>query len=169
MTLQMENRRLKKEAMERDDKLKQTLARMARAEEAAKRAALASAGNRSPGASLKGSSASARLFAAEQRVTELEEEARELTRKLQREHERGVHFKNMCKEYKVKLDEALKAARRLGKPLVVDEFGLARDGGGRAADDGTSARDAFYAGMCEHLAALGAPVYIPTSGARSPD
>ena len=53
LTLQMENRRLKKEAMERDDKLKQTLARMARAEEAAKRAALASAGNRSPGASLK--------------------------------------------------------------------------------------------------------------------
>ena len=32
LTLQMENRRLKKEAMERDDKLKQTLARMARAE-----------------------------------------------------------------------------------------------------------------------------------------
>jgi len=117
LTLQMENRRLKKEAMERDDKLKQTLARMARAEEAAKRAALASAGNRSPGASLKGSSASARLFAAEQRVTELEEEARELTRKLQREHERGVHFKNMCKEYKVKLDEALKAAR--AKPSSV--------------------------------------------------
>jgi hypothetical protein len=38
----MENRRLKKEAVGQDDKFKQTAARLARAEEAAKRAALAS-------------------------------------------------------------------------------------------------------------------------------
>lgn len=110
LTLQMEYRRLKKEAVERDDKLKQTLARLARAEEAAKRATLASSSTRA-GGRIQGTPTTARLFAAEQRATELEEEARELTRKLQREHERGLHFKNLCKEYKVKLDDALKSAR----------------------------------------------------------
>ena len=109
LTLQMENRTLKTEAVERDRKLKQTLARLARAEEAAKRASLA------PGSArpTKGDSNSSRLFAAEQRVSELEDETRELTRKLQKESERGAHFKNMCKEYKVKLDGALKAARMI--------------------------------------------------------
>ena len=111
LSLQMENRQLKKEAVERDKKFKQTLARLARAEEAAKRATLASASSRSPGGPVKGAPTAARLFAAEQRASELEEECRELTRKLQREHERSVHFKNMCKEYKVKLEEAMKAAR----------------------------------------------------------
>jgi Ca2+-binding EF-hand superfamily protein len=113
LTLQMENRRLKQEAVERDGKFKQTLARLARAEEAAKRATLASSSNRGAagGGRIQGTPTTARLFAAEQRATELEEEARELTRKLQREHERGLHFKNLCKEYKVKLDEALKSAR----------------------------------------------------------
>ena len=109
LTLQMENRTLKMESVERDRKLKQSLARLARAEEAAKRASLA------PGMArpTKGDSNSSRLFAAEQRVSELEDETRELTRKLQKENERGAHFKNMCKEYKVKLDEALKAARMM--------------------------------------------------------
>ena len=110
-TRQMENRRLKKEAVEKDDKCKQTLARLARAEEAAKRAALASSSTHASGARIQGTPTTARLFAAEQRLSELEEEARELTRRLQREHERGLHFKNLCKEYKVKLDEAQKAAR----------------------------------------------------------
>ena len=41
LTLQMENRTLKMESVERDRKLKQSLARLARAEEAAKRASLA--------------------------------------------------------------------------------------------------------------------------------
>ena len=107
----MENRTLKMESVERDRKLKQSLARLARAEEAAKRASLA------PGMArpTKGDSNSSRLFAAEQRVSELEDETRELTRKLQKENERGAHFKNMCKEYKVKLDEALQG-RALMKP-----------------------------------------------------
>ena len=122
MTLQMENRRLKKEAMERDDKLKQTLARMARAEEAAKRAALASAGNRSPGASLKGSSASARLFAAEQRVTELEEEARELTRKLHRDAKERVWNERMEAKVRKYVDRAFAGA-------FVYERGKERAGG----------------------------------------
>ena len=89
LSLQMENRQLKKEAVERDKKFKQTLARLARAEEAAKRATLASASSHSPGGPVKGAPTAARLFAAEQRASELEEECRELTRKLQREHERS--------------------------------------------------------------------------------
>jgi len=117
LSLQMENRRLKKEAVERDDKFKQTLARLARAEEAAKRASLASSSTRALGGRIQGTPTTARLFAAEQRATELEEEARELTRKLQREHERGLHFKNLCKEYKVRLDDSLKAARARQPPV----------------------------------------------------
>ena len=74
LSLQMENRQLKKEAVERDKKFKQTLARLARAEEAAKRATLASASSRSPGGPVKGAPTAARLFAAEQRASELEEE-----------------------------------------------------------------------------------------------
>ena len=104
LTLQMENRTLKMEAVERDIKLKQSLARLARAEEAAKRAS-------SLRAPLKGDTNTTRLYAAEQRAAELEDEARELARKLQKEEERGLHYKNMCKEYKVKLDAALKSAR----------------------------------------------------------
>tara|TARA_B110000977_G_scaffold136810_1_gene173758 strand:- start:23770 stop:29397 length:5628 start_codon:yes stop_codon:yes gene_type:complete len=104
----MENRTLKMEAVERDRKLKQSLARLARAEETAKRASMGSASARAP---LKGDSNASRLFAAEQRAAELEEEARELTRKLQKEMEKGLHYKNMNKELKVKLDEALKSAR----------------------------------------------------------
>ena len=111
LALDMENRRLKREAVERDNKYKQTVARLARAEEAAKRATLAGSKTRGAGERIQGTPTTARLFAAEQRAAELEAEARELTRKLQREHERGLHFKNLCKEYKVKLDEALKTAR----------------------------------------------------------
>ena len=112
LNLQNENRRLKKELDARETKHKQTLARLARAEEAAKRATLAASSKLGGSAADKmAAPTAARLFAAEQRAAELEEESRELTRKLQKEHEKTAHFKNLCKEYKAKLDDALKMAR----------------------------------------------------------
>jgi Ca2+-binding EF-hand superfamily protein/DNA repair exonuclease SbcCD ATPase subunit len=123
LNLQNENRRLKKELDARENKHKQTLARLARAEEAAKRATLASSSKLGGSAGGKMTApTAARLFAAEQRAAELEEESRELTRKLQKEHEKTVHFKNLCKEYKVKLDDALKMARGIkpGKKTAAD-------------------------------------------------
>lgn len=117
LALEQENRRLKKEAVERDVKFKQTVARLARAEEAAKRATIALSSKRATGGGTPGGPTSSRLFSAEQKVAELEEEARDLTRKLTREHERGLHFKNLCKEYKAKLDDALRAARARPPPV----------------------------------------------------
>ena len=54
------------------------------------------------------------------------------------------------------VEAAHAAARSLNKPLVVDEFGLARDGGSLdPAASNTSRRDAFFGAMCEHLVSLG--------------
>lgn len=54
------------------------------------------------------------------------------------------------------VDSAHAAARSLRKPMVVDEFGLARDGGSLdPAASGTTRRDAFFGAMCEHLSGLG--------------
>ena len=66
-------------------------------EEAAKRATLAASSKLGGSAADKmAAPTAARLFAAEQRAAELEEESRELTRKLQKEHEKTAHFKNLC-------------------------------------------------------------------------
>lgn len=42
-------------------------------------------------------------------------------------------------------------ARRLGKPLVLEEFGLTRDGGAVDAASPTTERDAFFASICDTL------------------
>ena len=39
----------------------------------------------------------------------------------------------------------------MNKPLVVEEFGVARDGGGHDASSPTTSRDAFYARLCRLL------------------
>jgi len=52
--------------------------------------------------------------------------------------------------------EAVEAADAMGKPLVVEEFGLARDYGQLGAGATTHKRDEYYRRMCEHLAAVGA-------------
>ena len=50
------------------------------------------------------------------------------------------------------IDAAVAVAASLAKPLVVEEFGLARDNG-RSTGGSTSQRDAFYTKMCSYLAA----------------
>ena len=50
------------------------------------------------------------------------------------------------------IDAAVAVAASLTKPLVVEEFGLARDNG-RSTGGSTSQRDAFYTKMCSYLAA----------------
>eukprot|EP00854_Cymbomonas_tetramitiformis_P001473 gene1473-2099_t len=99
LDVEAENRRLKKQILEQDDKFKQLHARLARTEEAAKRAILNDAGGAgAPNRATRGGGGhTARLFAAEQRVQELEEQVRIQTRKLQAEHEKTLHFKNLAK------------------------------------------------------------------------
>ena len=53
---------------------------------------------------------------------------------------------------------ALRHATAIGKPLVVDGFGLARDGGSLDPAAATAHRDVYYGAMCEGLAALGPAV-----------
>ena len=52
------------------------------------------------------------------------------------------------------VDRHVELARRLGKPLVLEEFGLPRDGGAVDAYSPTTSRDAFFAFLsdmhCEH-------------------
>ena len=142
LNLQNENRRLKKELDARETKHKQTLARLARAEEAAKRATLAASSKLGGSAADKmAAPTAARLFAAEQRAAELEEESRELTRKLQKEHEKTAHFKNLCKEYKAKLDDALKMARGI-KPAKKTAADIGSVSVPRLPDMDTSSRRA---------------------------
>jgi mannan endo-1,4-beta-mannosidase len=50
------------------------------------------------------------------------------------------------------VDVAARAAGALGKPLVVEEFGLAREGASIDASSSTASRDYFYRWMCEHVA-----------------
>ena len=49
---------------------------------------------------------------------------------------------------------SLQSVAALGKPMVVEEFGLARDGGSYAAGGSTHQRDAFLGRMCTLLSAL---------------
>jgi hypothetical protein len=50
------------------------------------------------------------------------------------------------------IDAAARAAVALGKPLVVEEFGLAREGASMDASSPTGSRDVFYRWMCAHVA-----------------
>ena len=47
---------------------------------------------------------------------------------------------------------AVEVAHKKGKPLVIEEFGLARDGGDLSAGAATTERDDFVRRMCEHAA-----------------
>ena len=53
----------------------------------------------------------ARLFQAEQRVQELEEQIRTMTRRLQAEQEKTNHFKGLARELKLRLGDHLKTIR----------------------------------------------------------
>ena len=48
------------------------------------------------------------------------------------------------------LDDAIDAAEDASKPLVVEEFGLARDGGSYSPTARTHKRDTFYSNLCDH-------------------
>jgi hypothetical protein len=74
--MEMDNKRLKKEVLASEDKLKQLHARLARTEEAAKRALLGASSHVVSGTGQGGIApgGTARLFRAEQRVQELEEQ-----------------------------------------------------------------------------------------------
>ena len=50
------------------------------------------------------------------------------------------------------IDAAIAEATALGKPLVVEEFGLARDGEQHRPGGATGQRDSFYLKLCRHLA-----------------
>lgn len=107
--------------LEQEGKLKQLSVRLQRTEEAAKRALLPASSKQAGG---HGSSA-AKLFAAEQRAEDLEEQVRSLQRQLSDEKEKTVHFKGVARDLKSKLDEFLKANRMrktpgacLGTPLA---------------------------------------------------
>ncbi|HKE95304.1 MAG TPA: beta-mannosidase [Povalibacter sp.] len=59
------------------------------------------------------------------------------------------------------LDWHIDAAKRLAKPIVLEEFGMNRDGGSFAPDAGTTFRDRYYAAIFELLqrrAAAGDPI-----------
>ncbi|HVJ01415.1 MAG TPA: mannanase, partial [Sphingomonas sp.] len=47
----------------------------------------------------------------------------------------------LVREY---IDQHVALARRLGKPLVIEEFGYPRDGGGYDPESATSYKDAYY-------------------------
>eukprot|EP00959_Pyramimonas_sp_CCMP1952_P065424 1365846-Pyramimonas_sp.AAC.1 len=104
----MENKRLKKELTAQEDKLKQLHARLARTEEAAKRAMVSAS---EVGGRAHGAPTTARLFQAEQRVQELEDQVRSMTRKLQAEQEKTNHFKGLARDLKLRLGEHLKTIR----------------------------------------------------------
>jgi mannan endo-1,4-beta-mannosidase len=70
-------------------------------------------------------------------------------------------FGDAVAKMKSYFQDHLAKARRLGKPLVVEEFGLARDGGSFDPESATSYRDRYYAEVFEQVAqaqAAGAPV-----------
>eukprot|EP00965_Chrysotila_dentata_P186994 6171854-Pleurochrysis_carterae.AAC.4 len=50
------------------------------------------------------------------------------------------------------MSSAIAAAAAIDKPLIVEEFGMARDGGSFAAEATTGRRDDFYLRMCHFLA-----------------
>jgi mannan endo-1,4-beta-mannosidase len=59
------------------------------------------------------------------------------------------------------VDHHLALAERLGKPVLVEEYGLARDGGSFASTAPTTARDAFFGALfdwAEHAIAAGRPL-----------
>ena len=58
------------------------------------------------------------------------------------------------------LDQHVAFAEVLGKPLVLDEFGIPRDLHSYSPEAGTSSRDLFYTGVFDHIyanAAAGGP------------
>jgi len=59
------------------------------------------------------------------------------------------------------IQQHIKLARTLGKPIVMDEFGLGRDGGEILPGTSTNARNRFYQFVCrllEDSASAGAPI-----------
>jgi mannan endo-1,4-beta-mannosidase len=51
-------------------------------------------------------------------------------------------------------EKNLKIGNKLGKPIILEEFGLARDGGAFDPKSGTSARDTYFATMLKELDTL---------------
>ena len=113
LTLEAEYRILKKEHAEREGKQKVLLARLARTEEAAKRAML-KAGHG------KGTLSVAKQFDFEAENAELHDKLREAQRKIDAQHERVLHFKNVAKDYKAKLADAMRLAKshRAGRGTI---------------------------------------------------
>ena len=104
LTLEEEHRTLKRQLLEKDAKHKQLQTRLVRAEEAAKKAMLkAGAG--------KGGLSVAKQFDYEAENAELGNKLREAQRKIEAQHERVLHFKKQARDYKDKLQDALRLAR----------------------------------------------------------
>jgi mannan endo-1,4-beta-mannosidase len=60
-------------------------------------------------------------------------------------------FQNVLIKTKDYIDENLAVARRLDKPLIIEEFGLPRDDMRFDAGSSTGFRDAFYAWVLQHI------------------
>ena len=63
------------------------------------------------------------------------------------------HALRLAKQY---VRDHAQYAARLGKPLVLEEFGMSRDGNRHEAGTPTRTRDAFYASLCDEVLALAA-------------
>ena len=61
------------------------------------------------------------------------------------------HALRLAKQY---VRDHAQYAARLGKPLVLEEFGMSRDGNRHEAGTRTRTRDAFYASLCDEVLAL---------------
>ena len=61
-------------------------------------------------------------------------------------HERTLRkdFEQSCRNTKEYIDEHLRLANRLGKPVVMEEFGFPRDGFSYSQESTTNVRDAYY-------------------------
>eukprot|EP00967_Tisochrysis_lutea_P005603 scaffold6668_cov30-Tisochrysis_lutea.AAC.1 len=64
----------------------------------------------------------------------------------------GRTLGNAMKMSATYIDEAARIAMTLRKPLVVEEFGLAREGGVQTPGTSTESRDFFYRWVCKHAA-----------------
>eukprot|EP00899_Mesostigma_viride_P011439 jgi/Mesvir1/20296/Mv19899-RA.2 len=123
LKLQAENTSLKRELAEQEAKTKQLVARLARVEEAAKRAlvhdahAIEGTVEVGPGAGGAGrryaaiNAAKAKQFYAEQRIQELEEELRVAHKRIDEEHKKVLHFKALAKDLKLQLEETIRLTR----------------------------------------------------------
>jgi mannan endo-1,4-beta-mannosidase len=76
-----------------------------------------------------------------------------------KDHAIGENFGNVLEKTLSYIDQHLPVAERLGKPLVIEEFGLPRDGHSFDPSSPTSLRDAYYAKILsfveQHAAANG--------------